>query len=112
MCDADWTDAANTPTGLAKAVRTIYTAVKHAEKEQPDAVQMMLVCDVMLLVVRMIAARRVDLEGKLVKRFAGSWSLKKHFQSFESVDLIIDDDGIFTSRKRTGSEPGDSIEPV
>ncbi|UFS57640.1 ApeA N-terminal domain 1-containing protein [Subtercola endophyticus] len=109
LCGADWSDATTSNIGLSIACRQIYTAVKHAELDQPDPTQMMLISDVLLLLVRMVALRRVDVEGSLVARFGNDWAMKKHLQGFDGVNLVIDENGNFVS-KRPDREPEENAE--
>ncbi|WP_148040159.1 ApeA N-terminal domain 1-containing protein [Cryobacterium tepidiphilum] len=103
VCEADWTGVTLSTAGLANAIRAIYTGVKHAEKRQPDPTQMILISDVMLLIVRMIAARKVDNDGAFVKRFGYDWSMKKELQGFKNLDFIIDEGGNFVSSAAAGT---------
>lgn len=102
-CDADWTSVATSMSGLSISIRRIYTAIKHAENELPDPTEMALISRVMLLIVRMVAARKVDLEGSSVREFGRGWGLKHELRSFADAGLVIDEAGNFTSKEATAN---------
>lgn len=95
---ADWSTTSRSVGGLARAVREIYTAVKHAEKDQPDPTHMMLARTVMVLIVRMIAANQIDPSGELVRAFGAGHKMRQELQAFSSSNLIIDEAGQFVER--------------
>lgn len=95
---ANWTHAALTDAGLAIAIRDVYTAVKHAEKQQPTAHEMFLLSDVMLLLVRLIAARKIDTDGSLVTSFVASHRFEETLDGFARENLIVNALGQVTPR--------------
>lgn len=95
---AAWSNAATSNAGLARAIRDVYTAVKHAEKQQPDALVLSLLSTVSLLLVRLVAAHRIDDSGDLVEQFTSSWSFEKELSGFIEHGVIIGDDGTFGPR--------------
>lgn len=81
MCGGNWSVAAASVAAFANAVREVYTAIKHAEKDQPDPVNTFLVEDVMLVLVRTIVAKGVAPEGIELSRFSESRPMQKAGQA-------------------------------
>lgn len=96
----DWSASAASLVSLSIALREVYTAVKHAEKEQPEALDMSLAADTMLLLVRLIAAREIDADRGNVDSFVKSFRFRGA-TAFSINDRWVDENGRFVSRGAT-----------
>jgi hypothetical protein len=95
LCGLDTNAAADSNNALAIAVRTVYTGVKHAEKTQPDPSHMIVISDVMLLLVRMLAALRITADDSLVRNYGQSYAAQEVFDAFSMHGLRVNAEGAF-----------------
>lgn len=102
---ADWSQAASSRVGLARAISHIYISIKHADKEQPNPLEMSLTSYLMLLLARMMIARQVDEDGTLIEKYTKGSSFKQVVQMPRLNDVYINDNGNFISWPETDEHP-------
>jgi len=95
---ADWSTIADSPQGVAAAIRWAYTSSKHPAETPPDPREEYLISRLMMAVMRLVIVRRADSVGDLANSYVESWQFRQLGESlFEHARVRIDDSGHFYS---------------
>jgi hypothetical protein len=91
-----WQEAAESVTGLARAVANNYNTIKHYDRgEFPDLIQTYLIGQVAMTTVRLLATNLIDPSGQLVRNYEVDPSFGELKGEFEAQDIFIDSAGNF-----------------
>lgn len=92
----DWSDVADSPMALAKAIAGNYNDVKHAKRgPMPPSEHTYIAGKVALLVVRLLALRLMNPTMTLIEAFGEDWQFRQFKQQITGMNVFIHGDGKF-----------------
>lgn len=92
----DWSDFAESPMALAKAIAGNYNDVKHAKRgPMPPAEHTYVAGEVALLVVRLLALRLMEPTMTLIKAYGKDWKFGHFKKQIVDLNIYVDADGKF-----------------
>lgn len=95
---ADWSSIADSPRGVASAIRWAYTSSKHPKDEPPSQRERYLISLIMMTVMRLIAIRRANPSGEMISSYVGDWQFRQLGEiTFQQARVRISDEGSFYS---------------
>jgi hypothetical protein len=92
----DWSEVAESPLALARAIAGNYNDVKHYDRGAfPPADHTLVAGKVALLLVRLLAVRLLDPSMALVKKYGEDWQFRRFKEQIRGMNLYVRADGKF-----------------
>lgn len=92
----DWSEVAESPLALARAIAGNYNDVKHYDRGAfPPSDHTYVAGKIALLLVRLLALRLLDPTMGLVKRYGEDWKFRRFKEQIQSMNLYVGADGKF-----------------
>ncbi|WP_022891124.1 hypothetical protein [Agromyces subbeticus] len=95
---ADWSSIADSPNGVAAAIRWAYTSSKHPEDEPPSQREQYLISLIMMTMMRLVAISRANPAGEMISSYVADWQFRQLGEStFKQARVRISNEGRFYS---------------